>query len=222
MRKRITPRSVGVIAVAAAALLLAMFVTANADVSESTIYACVKKSGVPRIVSNGAVCKSSETGLSWNSAGPPGPPGEKGERGEAGPGTVAYAADDREQTALSGETTLLTKTLPPGSYVVAAKAWIVAGAKTQVRTGALCFLWNSPIGHPGQGTAIDIGSWAGVSGEYEPERTEGAATISLQGAVTTTPTTGELTVTCRSTSNSAASARAEGASLNAIQASEIH
>ncbi len=50
----------------------------------STIYACVKKSGSPRIVSKTTKCKKHERKLSWSSQGPAGKNGAAGATGSKG------------------------------------------------------------------------------------------------------------------------------------------
>ncbi len=50
----------------------------------STIYACVKKSGTPRIVSKKTKCKKGEKRLSWSTQGPAGKNGAAGATGSAG------------------------------------------------------------------------------------------------------------------------------------------
>lgn len=281
MRKRITRRS-GAALGTVAVLLLVMFVTANADVSSSTINACVKKDGTPRVVAKGTKCKPHESKLSWATTGAPGekgergapgapgekgergekgatgagergergekgeqgemgppgekgeaggPPGEKGEKGEkgeaGGSGTIAYAASSSSVTEVPSEfTTLVTKVVPAGSYVVSATTWLVASAKSSVRVGALCFLYDSAIGHHvGEGHPLDAGSWAGIPGETTGGGGghEGASTVHLQSATAASETTSELNLICRDTSNEGAGVEmhAEASSLTAVQVTEI-
>ena len=40
---------------------------------DNTIYGCIKKDGVLRVVSGPNMCKSDETPIQWNQEGPPGP-----------------------------------------------------------------------------------------------------------------------------------------------------
>jgi len=63
-----------------AAALLITPVAASAQV----INACVKRSGILKIVPDPSFCGNSETPISWNMQGPPGPPGEPGMDGEPG------------------------------------------------------------------------------------------------------------------------------------------
>jgi hypothetical protein len=155
--------------------------------------------------------------------GAQGPAGAQGQTGPSGSSASGYAASGESVNELpSSFTTLVSKQVAPGSYVVSAKTWIVASSKTPVRAGALCFLFDSPIGHAvGEGTPIDSGSWAGVPGELEPGHLEAAATLGLQGTATTT-TARELNLICRDTSNAGASIHVASSKLSAIDAGELH
>jgi Collagen triple helix repeat (20 copies) len=160
--------------------------------------------------------------------GPLGPKGEKGDKGEPGIGgsgsPVAYEAETNNEEELpSSETTLAHVTVPAGRYIVSAKVWVAdLGSKPGVRGGVLCFL--DEIKREGGGTeysTLDIGSWAGLPGETEGGRAEGASTVVLQGPATLTEQR-ELSLVCRNTSNSGAGKiAAEYPSLDAIAVGEI-
>lgn len=56
------------------------------------VYGCASKStGALRIVSGLSQCKTSETTIAWNSAGPQGPPGDQGPVGPQGPAGPSVA-----------------------------------------------------------------------------------------------------------------------------------
>jgi len=68
-----------------AALLLSLG-SPNAHAASVTYYACVTTAtGAIDIVSKTATCKSGQTKISWNQAGPAGPAGPKGATGATGP-----------------------------------------------------------------------------------------------------------------------------------------
>jgi hypothetical protein len=192
----------------AALALLAIAGAVMASGSSPPLKVCVAaKEGAGIRTPKGGVCKAGWTLTEVN---------------KEGPGTVAYFAKSSGSAELSGETTLVSKVVPAGSYVVSARTWIVAYATSQARVGALCSLWDSAVGHPGEGAILDIGSWAALPGETTPGHAEGASTVDLQ-AKTTTEATSELNLTCRNTSNAGAGAKlqAEGSSITAVQATEI-
>jgi hypothetical protein len=59
---------------------------AQAQVSNSLIYACVKNDdGTVHIVASNAACRRDETPLVWNAVGPQGPAGPAGPAGPQGP-----------------------------------------------------------------------------------------------------------------------------------------
>ena len=72
-------------------------VSASANFSGATIQACYNNTnGQLRRVSSASDCRTNETAISWNAAGPtgppgsPGPPGPQGPPGPAGSKTIAF------------------------------------------------------------------------------------------------------------------------------------
>ena len=80
-------RSRRVICAAAAGLVLSFSFAAGTrlEAQGGAIRACIANSGVVRIVASAETCKSGETPLVWNAAGPAGPAGAAGPAGPAGP-----------------------------------------------------------------------------------------------------------------------------------------
>jgi hypothetical protein len=76
-----------VVTVLASAFLVGVAVSLVwGDGGETTqIHACVARDGVVRIVPPTSGCKSQETLLHWNIAGPKGDPGDQGPQGDPGP-----------------------------------------------------------------------------------------------------------------------------------------
>jgi hypothetical protein len=190
---------------AAVGIGLAMFATlAMAQAAQaSTIHACVKpESGQTRIVGSKTRCHHGEHRLSWNTAGPRGAtgskgatgsqggPGPEGRAGADGAGTSFEAASEEVELPKAASTTLITKVLPPGSYVISAKT-IVEGESTAkgVAVG-LCELTDQP-GTTGTGGAVsvDVGTWDSPLGENSPTKWLAASTLSLQGSLKSNVTT---------------------------------
>jgi len=81
----VSRRAMLIIGVLLVALLATSVVYAN---NENTVHACVKPSGVARIVVAPEDCLPSETSLNWSITGPQGdqgPQGQQGPQGEEGP-----------------------------------------------------------------------------------------------------------------------------------------
>lgn len=68
----------------------------------TVIYACVAPSGTLRIVSQPGACRSTETLLQWNTAGPEGPAGPPGPQGPQGPAGPPGASAARYVTVFTG------------------------------------------------------------------------------------------------------------------------
>jgi hypothetical protein len=189
----ITGRSLLLAVAALALIILATLSTGTARAA--TIHACVKPgSGATRIVGAKAKCHHGEQKLSWSSSGPAGPngaagangtagaPGPEGKAGPTGSSALYTALDFESKTISTGETTVLNKTLPPGSFAVSAKTTIVAEASTQAFTEGLCVLTDRP-GTTGVGEAaqLDISAWAGGLGEKGTNEFEADSALVLQG-----------------------------------------
>lgn len=134
---------------AGSALLLSGLVLAP-QAGASTLYACVKKkSGTARFVNARASCRRNERKISWNTQGVPGRNGTNGKNGSAGKtgpagkngtngkdgvngangkdgaaaGLVAFS-DSPFELPLSRHAVATLSNVPPGSYIVTAKALI--------------------------------------------------------------------------------------------------
>jgi hypothetical protein len=174
--------------VAAAFAALASAPSARA----ATIYACVNKR-------TGAV--RGQARLSWNTQGHAGRNGANGKNGTNGKngangkngtagingtnGVVAvYAASGSALVELTGKkgVTVLTKTVPAGSYIVSVKTVVSSTATAPVRAASACELQD---GSPG---ALDTAGWdtglVSDSGSFI-----GEATLSLQAVVSVKATT---------------------------------
>jgi hypothetical protein len=184
--------------VAAAFAVLASAPSARA----ATIYACVnKRTGAARLFAKEPVCKRGQARLSWNTQGHAGRNGANGKNGTNGKngangkngtagingtnGVVAvYAASGSALVELTGKkgVTILTKTVPAGSYIVSAKTVVSSTATAPVRAASACELQD---GSPG---ALDTAGWdtglASDSGSFI-----GEATLSLQAVVSVKATT---------------------------------
>ncbi|MGP0101927.1 MAG: hypothetical protein ACLPUT_09975 [Solirubrobacteraceae bacterium] len=190
------------IGTSAAAIVLLALAAAPAAGAATTIYACVsKKSGAMRIVSAKAKCRHGERKLSWSSTGPAGPAGAPGAPGAAGvPGANGVGADYSSFSfgpdALGASETgdiVVSKTIPAGTYFVSGKT-VVGGlkGKSAVFVVVICELVDSSstprLMEPTE--AIDIGEWVQQLSEQSVTEWEGAATMEMQGQLTTTePTT---------------------------------
>src|SRR6266550_5954743 len=83
---RINPVTVTCMLLCLCAAALVVLVTAHAEPPVSPIQACYNKTnGDLRRVNSPADCKTHETSISWNIAGPAGPAGAPGPSGAAGP-----------------------------------------------------------------------------------------------------------------------------------------
>lgn len=164
----------------------------------ATIHACVKpKSGATRIVGAKAKCRHGEQKLSWNNEGPrgsagsggaQGAPGSAGTNGLNGAGPLFSAVSSKQPHISSDGTVLVSKVLPPGSYMIWAKTDVFETSTKAELENVTCGLTS----HPGtteteEGTLLDesiseleLGSRGGSFGA--------ATTIPLQGAFTASVT----------------------------------
>jgi hypothetical protein len=135
-------------ALAAAATLLLSGLLLAPQAGAATLYACVKKNnGSARFVSARTNCRRSERKISWNTQGAPGRNGTNGKNGAAGKtgpagkngtngkdgangtngkdgaaaGLVAFS-DSPFELPLSQHAVATLSNVPPGSYIVTAKA----------------------------------------------------------------------------------------------------
>jgi hypothetical protein len=184
-----------------AALVLAALVAAP-QAGAATIYACVnKRTGAARLFASKPRCKRGQERLSWNTQGPAGKNGANGKNGATGKngsngkngtngtngtnGAVnGYSASGSESVGFTGgkEATILTKSLPAGSYVITAKTVLSATAAiTGIRAVAACELLDG-------GPPLDRSGWDAELAE-ESGTSVGETTLSLEAAVSLKATT---------------------------------
>lgn len=132
-------------ALAAGATLLLSGLALAPQAGASTLYACVKKkTGTARFVNARTSCRRSERKISWNTQGVPGSAGAKGKNGAngrngsngkdgsngkegpsgkdgAGAGLVSFS-DSPFELPLSRHAVATLSNVPPGNYIVTAKA----------------------------------------------------------------------------------------------------
>jgi hypothetical protein len=129
-------------ALAAGSTLLLSGLALAPQAGAATLYACVKKrSGTARFVNARASCRRNERKISWNTRGVPGRNGTNGKNGSAGKnGTngkdgatgangkdgvsaalVAFS-DSPFELPLSKHAVATLSSVPPGNYIVTAKA----------------------------------------------------------------------------------------------------
>jgi hypothetical protein len=188
--------------------LVAAFVAAlAAQVADAgTIHACVKpKNGVTRIVGAKAKCHRGEHKLSWNATGPKGPAGANGAAGASGAegkagangsGTAFEAEAPTVDLPAGAETTVISKVLPPGSYLLGARTTLVASSATKTFTFVACTLEDQP-GTSGTGiaTAVDSTAWASPLGEKGTNEWLADSPLGLEGSLTSSVTS-TLSMSC--------------------------
>lgn len=209
---------------AATCLLVAL---SSAAASAATITACVAtKTGVTRIVSAKAHCRRGERKLSWSTTGPAGKNGAagangangaEGKPGASGQGPV-YATSDSESVKVgASETTLLTKTIPPGTYSISAKADVGSESATEAVALIICGVVDYPGTIPA-GTAKDLD----LSFLQAPLGKTGASKYAADMAVPFEATfSSTLTTTLALVCGGSPSAVAGYTSLQALQVSGI-
>ncbi len=213
-------RALAVLA-ATGALLLAAFAAAP-QAEASTLYACVKKGGTVKVFTKAPKCKKHETKISWNSVGPAGKNGTNGTNGTSGTngtnGAVAgYSASKSSAVNIIGGTieapvTILTKTIPAGSYIVFAKSIIAAGDSANgAKWTAQCDLTDKPVSGA---STVDTST---ASGEVVTNFLfhTGFATLPLGIAVTTT-TESTLTLGCTEVWNTSSTGKFEMSATNSV------
>lgn len=197
--------------VASAALLAGAAPTASAAV----IHACVKPGGgATRIVGAKAKCRHGEHMLKWSVSGPAGPvgpaaagqTGAQGAPGKDGEGSL-FSASAGPSSDWSGEAqeTLVSKIVPPGSFMVWAKTALEAETTTPLLAEDLCELIDQPgTSGTGEPAGLDLARWEQMTAK--PESLKGAgnafavSSLALQGAFTSSVTS-TLSLVC-STFNS--------------------
>jgi len=216
---------------AALGVVLVMFATLTmAQVARaSTIHACVKpESGVTRIVGAKAKCRRSEHKLSWSTTGPRGAgsqgatglQGVEGKAGTNGTGASYEAKSVQVLLPFASKTTVATKILPPGSYVLAAKTTLIAESAAKGFGFGICELDDQP-GTSGAGelTAEDATAWGGPLGENEPNEWQADSPLILEGSLTSSVTS-TLTMFCENAA--ASSLKAFASRLHALTVTAVN
>jgi len=209
MQVQISYRRLGNLAGALLALAFALLVLAP-GASATTIYACVnKRTSAARIFTRKPRCRRNETRFVFGTQGPAGkngangkngatgktgPTGKTGTEGKAGPGGAVdgYSSSEPKSIEFTGkkEVTILTKTVPAGSYVVSAKTVVSSAATAGIKAAGVCELLDG-----GPGAELDRSGWDAELAEVNPASFIGEATLSLQAAVTVKATTA-LSLVC--------------------------
>jgi hypothetical protein len=203
MHAPFTSRRLVPIIAALAALSIAALAAAP-QAGAATIFACVNRhTGAARVFTHLPRCHRHETRIFWNTPGPAGrngatgKTGAQGKQGTAGKngtngtngtnGAVAgYSASNPASEDFTGkkEATILTKTVPAGSYIVSAKTVVSSTATAETRAAAVCELLDG-----GPGAVVDTAGWDTGLVEEVPGTFIGEATLSLEAAVTVKATT---------------------------------
>lgn len=157
------------------------------------IHSCVARDGTVRIVSAAATCKTQETAVDWNIAGPPGPqgdqglPGQPGAAGEAGPrgpsdGSAYANANVYRFDNSDGLGVLAAQlALDPGNYVLNAKVTVGNGSQSGGGNDSIfCTLRHGQTGNIGI-DASEVRLFPGA-----PFATGSVAVLPLAGVVNLT------------------------------------
>jgi len=176
-----------------------------AQASASTLYACVKKNGTARLFASKPRCRKGETRLFWNVEGPQGPRGHNGANGRNGregnngangtngtngangaAGGFSTSNELAKSITAAREITVLSKTLPAGSYIVLAKASVGGLASKAERWAVVCELVDEAL--------LDTSVFTGqLFGNGSATEFTGGATLALEAAATLkAPTTVSL------------------------------
>jgi hypothetical protein len=222
-------RSTATLLACAVGLLAALAAASQADAA--TIYACVKKtSGATRIVSRTARCKRGERRLSWSVAGPRGATGATGASGARGASGAAgangtngangaaagFLARNDTSTPLSGMQVLVSKLLPPGSFVFSAKTYLAAHAAAKSASIVECIALDAPGTTPTTtGEPLDVGAWGDTLEEGLGSGFNAFTTLPLTGGFSASVAT-TLDVVCGGSTG----VTADFAQLTAIQTSQ--
>jgi hypothetical protein len=165
----------------------------------ATIHACVRpKSGATRVVGAKAKCHHGEQKLSWSSEGPRGPagsggaqgaPGSAGANGLNGAGPLFSAVSSKQPHVSPEGTVLVSKVLPPGSYMIWAKTDVFETSTKAEVENVTCAL----LSHPGtteteEPTVLDESISELELGMRGGGGFGAADTIPLQGAFATSVT----------------------------------
>jgi hypothetical protein len=182
----------------------ALFVSAAAA---ATIHACVKpKSGATRIVGAKTKCHHGEQKLSWNNEGPRGPagsggaqgvPGSAGTNGLNGAGPLFAAGSSTQTHIVTAETILVSKVVPPGSYMIWGKIDILETGNTRESPLLECRLHaHAGTEESDEPEGIDVSIFEAPLSEHGAGSFQGAATIPLGGTYVSSRTS-TLFATCK-------------------------
>jgi hypothetical protein len=223
--------------VAAGALAIGALVYAAPQAEAATVYVCANRdSGVVRMVARTARCRRGESKLSWSTTGPAGANGANGANGKDGAqgregaqGKEGAVGKNGLNGAVAGyfasnfgpvwfteavEVTVVSKTIPPGNYLVFAKTAIYSTAGAAVRAGAVCELLDN-------GTVIDASLWTQTLAKWGGGTFMGESTLPEQAALSTKePTTLTLTCSDRSADESGQTIGAYFSQIDAVQTTQ--
>ena len=171
----------------------------------STLYACVKKNGNARLFTRKPKCRHGEKRLSWNTEGVSGPRGANGKNGRNGAngingtngtngtngaaGGFSASVEVLQPFTEAAEVTIVSKTLPAGSYIIFGKTEIAAFAKQRQQYGAGCELFA--------GGTLDSSAFYAPLSEINPILFVGTNTLALE-ASSTLGSAGTWKVKCNS------------------------
>jgi hypothetical protein len=235
MQVPLIDRRLGNLAGALLALVFAVLVAApSADAT--TIYACVnKRTSAARIFTRKPKCRRNETRFVFSTQGPAGKNGANGKNGATGKtgpsgksgtngtdGTngagVGYVLSEPASVPFTGkkELTILTKTVPAGSYIVFAKTVVSSAATAGIKAAGVCELLDG-----GPGAVLDRSGWDTQLAEVNPASFIGEATLALQAAVSVKATTA-LSLVCSDLSpdEDAQAIAAASSQIEAIQTTQ--
>ena len=195
----------------------------------ATIRACVKKtSGVTRIVHGKAKCKHGEQSLSWGTAGPKGATGPAGPAGSTGAGgangtSAGFFASTSSAVTVKElvGTVLVSKVLPPGSFIVSTKTVLDAESKVSTDVPVVeCGMFDQPgTTPPGFGPGlVDAGAFVSPLAKVSVSTFQAFGTLAFLGSVNSTVAT-TLDLVCVKGENT--KVEATNSQLAAIQVSQI-
>ena len=221
-------RSTAALLTSGVALIGVLAMTSQAGAA--TIRACVKKHPAPlESFTARSKCRHGEQSLSWNTAGPKGSTGAPGAKGSNGAngisganGAVAgFATTNSTGVAVSKEgNVLVSKLLPPGSYIVSAKA--VLGAKSKKSSDLVtieCAIFDTPGTTPGhEGSPLDLAAWGSPLTKFFTSNYEAITTLPFQTSFSS-PVATTIDLVCAGTGVEEVTALVSA--LTAVQVSQL-
>lgn len=216
-----------------AALILALVSGASfaTTAGATTIHACVKsKSGATRIVGAKAKCHHGEQKLSWNTEGPRGPaggggaqgiPGSAGTNGTNGAGPLFAAGSSTQTHIVTSETILVSKVVPPGSYMIWGKIDILETGNTRESPLLECRLRaHAGTEESDEPEGIDDSIFEAPLSEHAAGSFQGAATIPLGGTYVSSRTS-TLFATCKKEGGGSTTATSLLAQIQALGVTSV-